>query len=68
MRKKPGPKKKPASEAKETTLQIRINQSEKDQFAKAAGLDNRPLSSWIRDRLLKLSRQEIDAGTALVKG
>ena len=59
MAKKRGPAPKPADTAKTALVQIRISESEKSQFVRAAALDNRPLSSWIRDRLLRLSREEL---------
>lgn len=59
MGKKRGPKPKSPSETKEGTIQLRVNEAEKAQFVRAAALDNRPLSSWIRDRLLRISEKEL---------
>jgi hypothetical protein len=59
MGKKRGPAPKSASEAKQALIQIRVNEGEKAQFQAAAERDNRPLSSWIRDRLLKASKSEL---------
>ena len=59
MAKKRGLAPKPPEETKQALIQLRINALEKEQFARAAKLDNRPLSSWIRDRLLRLSQQEL---------
>ena len=59
MAKKRGPGLKAPETVKKALIQIRINASEKAQFARAAELDNRPLSSWIRDRLIRASLEEL---------
>jgi hypothetical protein len=60
MKKKPGPPKKPADKAKTELLQIRVNSAEKRAFFDAADLDGKKLSEWIRDRLRRDSRQELE--------
>lgn len=44
---------------KDARLEIRITQAEKELCQKAADQDSRPLSNWIRDRLLKAAREEL---------
>jgi uncharacterized protein (DUF1778 family) len=44
---------------KDARLEIRISQAEKEQLQEAADQDARPLSNWIRDRLLKAAREEL---------
>lgn len=48
-----------APSTKDARLEIRISQAEKEQFQQAADQDARPLSNWIRDRLLKAAREEL---------
>ena len=63
MKKKTGAPKKPANKAKGELVQIRMNSAEKQAFQDAADLDGKKLSEWIRDRLRRLSREELeDAG------
>jgi hypothetical protein len=59
--KKRGAPRKPPERAKSELLQIRVSPAEKRAFADAAGLDGKKLSEWIRDRLRRLSRQELEA-------
>lgn len=59
--KKRGAPKKSPEKAKGELLQIRVNSAEKRAFADAADLDGKKLSEWIRDRLRRLSRQELEA-------
>src|SRR5438045_5168869 len=40
-------------------VQIRVNSAEKQAFQAAADLDGKKLSEWIRDRLRRLSREEL---------
>jgi len=44
---------------KDARLEIRISQAEKELLQEAADQDSRPLSNWIRDRLLKAAREEL---------
>ncbi len=46
--------------AKDSRLEIRVSEDEKEQFQRAADQDGRPLSNWIRDRLLKAVRVELE--------
>jgi hypothetical protein len=58
---KGGAPKKPALLAKGAIIQLRINPAEKEAFQKAADLDGKKLSEWMRDRLRRVSRQELEA-------
>ena len=60
MKKKLGAPKKPASKAKGELVQLRLNLAEKQAFQNAADLDGKKLSEWIRDRLRRLSRVELE--------
>jgi hypothetical protein len=60
-RPKRGAPKKPSDKAKSELLQIRVQTAEKRAFSAAAELDGKKLSEWIRDRLRRLSRQELEA-------
>jgi uncharacterized protein (DUF1778 family) len=40
-------------------LELRVGADEKELFQRAADCDGRPLSNWIRDRLLRAARQEL---------
>jgi len=48
---------------KDARLEIRITQVEKEQLQEAADQDARPLSNWIRDRLLKAAKEELAVTT-----
>lgn len=61
MKKKMGAPRKPAAKSKEALLQIRLNSAEKQAFALAAELDGKKISEWVRDRLRRDSRQELEA-------
>jgi uncharacterized protein (DUF1778 family) len=44
-------------------IQLRVNPAEKDSFELAAKVAGIPLSAWIRERLRKAARRELeDAG------
>ena len=60
MKKKRGAPPKPAASAKRALVQIRLNEAEKEAFAQAADLDGKKLSEWIRDRLRRVSRAELE--------
>jgi hypothetical protein len=60
-KKRRGAPKKPALLAKGAHVQLRINPAEKEAFQKAAELDGKKLSEWMRDRLRKISKQELGA-------
>jgi hypothetical protein len=61
MVKKRGAPKKPAAKSKGALVQIRLNDAEKQAFQLAAESDGKKLSEWIRDRLRRDSRQELEA-------
>jgi uncharacterized protein (DUF1778 family) len=57
---------RPKSETpKDARIDLRIEAAEKELFERAAAQDSRPLSNWIRSRLLKAARAEL--GTAKPK-
>lgn len=60
MAKSRGAPRKPAAKAKAELLQIRVNAAEKQAFTDAAELDGKKLSEWVRDRLRRLSREELE--------
>ena len=60
MAKKRGAPSKGADKAKAELIQLRVNAAEKKAFVDAADLDGKKLSEWIRDRLRRLSRQELE--------
>ena len=41
-------------------MQIRVNAAEKRAFTAAAELDGKDLSEWVRDRLRRLAKQELE--------
>ncbi len=45
---------------KTETIQVRLNPAEKRAFEDAARVAGLSLSSWIRERLRKVSRQELE--------
>jgi uncharacterized protein (DUF1778 family) len=59
-RKNRGAPKKSPDKAKGSLIQLRVNAEEKQAFMDAAELDGKKLSEWIRDRLRRLSRQELE--------
>jgi hypothetical protein len=58
---KTGAPHKPADKAKAELIQLRVNVAEKKAFADAATLDGKKLSEWMRDRLRRLARVELEA-------
>ena len=56
-----GAAKKSPEKSKSELLQIRLNPTEKKAFALAAELDGKKVSEWIRDRLRRVSREELEA-------
>lgn len=50
---------KPPS-TKDARLEIRISQAEKELCQRAADQDDRPLSNWIRSRLVKSAQEELE--------
>jgi uncharacterized protein (DUF1778 family) len=61
MKTKRGAPRKTAATSKNELVQIRLNTAEKKAFEQAAVLDGKKLSEWIRDRLRRDSRQELEA-------
>jgi hypothetical protein len=45
--------------SKEERCEIRMSAAEKQAFSEAAQLDGKKLSEWIRDRLRRTARQEL---------
>lgn len=43
-------------------LELRLAEGDKELFQRAAEQDGRPLSNWIRDRLLKAAKAELGEG------
>jgi uncharacterized protein (DUF1778 family) len=41
-------------------MQIRVSSAEKQAFAQAAELDGKNPSEWVRDRLRRVCRQELE--------
>jgi uncharacterized protein (DUF1778 family) len=62
MKKKPkrGAPRKSADKAKGSLIQLRVSKAEKEAFNAAAEQDGKKLSEWMRDRLRRLSRQELE--------
>jgi hypothetical protein len=61
MKKKSGAPHKPDAKAKRELVQIRLGITEKAAFVRAADLDGKKLSEWIRDRLRSVSRKELES-------
>ena len=49
----------PTDTTKNTRLDMSVSEAEKELFQRAAEQDGRPLSNWIRDRLLKAANAEL---------
>lgn len=52
---------KPVAKAKGELVQIRLTADEKIGFIQAADLDGSSLSQWIRNRLRRVAREELEA-------
>ena len=61
MKKKLGAPRKTAARSKREVIHLRVNDTEKRAFELAADQDGKKLSEWIRDRLRRLSREELQA-------
>jgi len=61
MAKSRGAPRKSAKKAKAALIQLRVNAAEKQAFVDAAELDGKKLSEWIRDRLRRLARHELES-------
>lgn len=46
--------------AKAEYLEVRLEVAEKEAFRDAAGLAGLPLSAWVRERLRRAARQELE--------
>jgi uncharacterized protein (DUF1778 family) len=51
------------SETKSTRLDMRVSEAEKALFQRAAEQDGRTLSNWIRERLLRAAREEVEGAS-----
>lgn len=51
-----------ADKALASRLELRLAEGDKELFQRAAEQDGRPLSNWIRDRLLKAAKAELGEG------
>ncbi len=60
MGKKTGRPKKAKGEVKGELIQFRADSSEKRAFKDAAAASGQELSVWIRDRLRRMARQELE--------
>jgi uncharacterized protein (DUF1778 family) len=47
---------------KTSRMELRLADADKELFQRAAEQDGRPLSNWIRDRLLKAAKAELGEG------
>jgi uncharacterized protein (DUF1778 family) len=57
---KPGRPKKPKGTAKEEYLELRLDAAEKQAFWDAANLSGMALSVWVRERLRRAARKELE--------
>ena len=57
---KAGRPKKPKGTAKEEYLELRLDAAEKKAFWDAANLSGMALSVWVRERLRKAARKELE--------
>jgi uncharacterized protein (DUF1778 family) len=62
MGKKRGAPVKPPEKSKSELIQLRVSSAEKIAFNAAADMDGKKLSEWIRDRLRRLAREELEDG------
>ena len=46
--------------AKGELMQVRLDVAEKQAFTDAASMDGKDLSEWVRDRLRRIARQELE--------
>lgn len=59
-KKKLGAPKKSPDKARSVLMQFRVTPPEQQTIQAAADLDGKKLSEWIRDRLRRLSREELE--------
>jgi uncharacterized protein (DUF1778 family) len=58
---KAGRPRKPKGTAKEEYLELRLDASEKQAFWDAANLSGMALSVWVRERLRRAARKELES-------
>lgn len=58
---KPAARRPAARGGRTELLQVRLSPAEKAGFSAAAALDGKGLSEWLRDRLRRDARQELEA-------
>jgi len=58
--KKTGRPKKPAGTVKADYIEVRCGETEKQAFRAAADAAGLPLSGWIRERLRRIARKELE--------
>jgi uncharacterized protein (DUF1778 family) len=58
---KAGRPKKPKGTAKEDYMELRLDASEKQAFKDAADLSGMALSVWVRERLRRAARKELES-------
>jgi uncharacterized protein (DUF1778 family) len=58
--KKTGRPRKAARDRKTEYIELRVETSEKQTFQRAAEAAGLPLSGWMRDRLRRMSRKELE--------
>lgn len=59
-KRKTGRPKMEANKAKNRFLQVRLQDAEADDFSTAAELAGVPLSTWVRERLRVVAREELE--------
>jgi uncharacterized protein (DUF1778 family) len=52
------------SQTKTARFELRLTEEEKSLYQRAADRDGRPVANWIRDRLQRIAREELDDGSA----
>lgn len=60
MAKKMGRPKKPAGTVKSDYIEVRCEEAEKQAFRAAAEAAGLPLAGWIRERLRRVARKELE--------
>lgn len=51
---------KAAGEAREYRMQVRLEETERQGFTDAARISGQELSVWVRDRLRRIAREELE--------
>ncbi len=60
MREKPRNGRPVRSQTRDEYLEVRLDAAEKQAFKEAAGLSGLAMSAWVRERLRKAARQELE--------